>query len=64
MLKVSWAPEEAIALLDLYLKNGSSPNISRERLERLSHIYHNRAKALGLQIDEKFRNLAGLKLQL
>lgn len=64
MIKVPWNIEEAVALLDIYIKNGSKPNVPKKQLEQLSLIYCNRAKILGLNVDDKFRNLAGLKLQL
>ena len=44
-------------------KNGSKLNVPKKQLE-LSRVYCNRAKILGLRVDDKFRNLAGLKLQL
>lgn len=64
MIKVQWAVEEAVALFDLYFQHGSKMNLPMDEVEKLSEIYNKRAKALGLDVDEKFRNISGLKLQL
>jgi len=64
MVKIRWELEEAIVLFDLYLQNGSNPNISDEKLMKASYLYNKRAKKLGLLVDSKFRNLSGLKMQL
>ena len=64
MIKVKWELEEAVALVDLYFRNGQSIDVSIEHLESLSQLYVKRANTLGLSIDEKFRNIAGLKIQL
>ena len=59
---VLWELEEAVVLFDLYLQNGT--NVPNKQLEELSKMYQNRAKKLSLRIDEKYRNLAGLRMQL
>ena len=64
MKRVKWELEEAVALFDLYFKNGSNLNVDNEALLSLSRIYQNRAKWLKLDTDSKFRNLSGLRLQL
>lgn len=64
MIRVKWEFEEAVALFDLYFRCGKSLNVPLEELEKLSLCYNNRAKSLGLHVDEKFRNIAGIKLQL
>ena len=56
--------EEAVALFDFYLKNGASLSIPEEKLSEISKAYRNRANQLGLVVDEKFRNLNGLKMQI
>lgn len=62
VIKVKWTEEEAIALFDLYFREGMNAPI--EHIIHLSHIYQNRATKLGLNIDDKFRNISGLKMQL
>lgn len=64
MAKIYWELEEAVALIDLYIQNGSMPNISDEKLAELSCIYSKRAQKLGFPANSKFRNLAGLRMQL
>lgn len=64
MIKVRWELEEAVALFDVYFRNGRSLNISEDILENLTEMYIRRAKDNGITIDEKFRNLPGLKMQL
>ena len=64
MIKVQWELEEAVALFDIYFKNGGSLNISEDILGNMSEMYIKRAKDNGIIIDEKFRNLSGLKMQL
>ena len=48
----------------LQSKNGASLSIPEEKLSEISKAYHNRANQLGLVVDEKFRNLNGLKMQI
>lgn len=64
MIKVQWELDEAVALFDVYFKNGGSLNVSEDVLINLMEIYIKRAKDNGITIDEKFRNLPGLKMQL
>ncbi len=64
MLKVKWDLEEAVALYDLYRREGCTLNVPKEELEKLSKIYRKRAKILGLKVDDKFRNLSGLSMQI
>ena len=64
MIRVRWELEEAVALFDLYFKNGASLSIPEEELLEISKAYHNRANQLGLVVDDKFRNLNGLKMQI
>lgn len=64
MIKVKWELEEAVALVNLYFENGKSTDVPLERLKALSQLYAKRANALQLAIDDKFRNVAGLKIQL
>ena len=64
MIKVQWELEEAVALFDIYFKNGGNLNVSEDILVNLRDIYIKRAQKNGIIIDEKFRNLSGLKIQL
>lgn len=64
MIRVNWELEEAVALFDLYFQHGGEINIADEQLTALSQAYQRRADQLGLLVDEKFRNLAGLRMQL
>ena len=64
MKRVKWELEEAVALFDLYFKNGSNLSVDDEALYSLSRLYQRRAKLLNLDIDSKFRNVSGLRLQL
>ena len=64
MKKVRWELEEAVALFDAYVKNGKRLGVPKNVLESLNRIYNRRAQVLGLDVDEKFRNIAGLNMQL
>ena len=64
MNRVKWELEEAVALFDLYLKNGASLSVPEEKLLEISKAYRKRAEQMKLPIDEKFRNLNGLKMQI
>ena len=64
MLKVKWDLEEAVALYDLYRQTGCTLNVPKKELENLSIIFRKRSKMLGLKVDDKFRNLSGLRMQI
>lgn len=64
MIKVKWELEEAVALFDVYFKNDGNLNVSEDILGNLTEMYIKRAKDNGIIVDEKFRNLSGLKIQL
>ena len=64
MIRVPWDLEEAVALLNLYERYGETSVPPLHEIENLSKIYQHRAHVLGLNIDDKFRNVAGLNLQL
>lgn len=64
MIRVQWELEETVALFDVYFKNGATLSIPEEKLIEISNAYRNRAKQCGLIVDEKFRNLNGLKMQI
>ena len=61
MKRVKWEMEEAVALYSLYKKYGFP--IPKEELIRLSFALNRRAEILGLDKDEKFRNISGLDMQ-
>ena len=63
-MKINWELEEAVVLMDLYLKKQDYRKISDEDLMYLRKFYLNRAKILNLNYDIKFRNIHGLKMQL
>lgn len=64
MIRVRWELEEAVALMDLYFGCGATLSVPNDELLKLSQIYRNRANILGLDVDDKFRNLSGMKMQL
>lgn len=64
MKRVCWNLEEAVALFDLYLSVGKHLDIPEKDVARLSQILIVRGQQLGWNIDEKFRNISGLRLQL
>lgn len=64
MKRVQWDIEEAVVLLGLYLKNNGSLAVAPDELDALTEMYKRRAKRLGIDFDEKFRNASGLKIQL
>lgn len=39
MIKVQWELEEAVALVDIYFKNGGSLNVSEDILVNLRDMY-------------------------
>lgn len=64
MLKVKWDIEEAVALMNLYFENDCKIPVEPEKVKRLSTLLNKRAKLLGLETDDKFRNVPGLNMQL
>ena len=64
MIRVRWQLEEAVALMDVYFRYGGTLRIPEDELLHLSRLYQNRARILGLRVDEKFRNLAGMQMQM
>lgn len=64
MIRVRWELEEAVALMDLYFRYGATLSVPNDELLKLSQIYRKRANILVLNVDDKFRNLSGMKMQL
>lgn len=60
MIKINWSVEEAVALFYFYFNGLTSKN----DLKKLSAAYKKRAVMLGIQTDDKFRNINGLSMQL
>lgn len=64
MKRINWAVEEAVALYDCYFRNNGKLPVPEEELIALNKMYVKRANMLNLDFDEKFRNKAGLSMQL
>lgn len=62
MKRIKWAPEEAVAIVDLYFRfaDGMVADLNAELIE-LSRTLNRRADILGIAHDGKFRNLNGMK---
>lgn len=64
MKRVKWDVEEAVALMHLYFDNDCKMSVDSEQIENLSKIMKKRAEILGFDVDDNFRNVAGLDMQL
>ena len=64
MKRINWDLEEAVALYDLYFKSGQTLSIDKDKLKQLSEILNKRAKLKGWIVDDKFRNVTGLSMQV
>ena len=64
MKKVKWDVEEAVALMHLYFDNDCKIYVDSEQIESLSKILRKRAAILGFDVDDRFRNVTGLEMQL
>ena len=64
MNRIKWDLAEAVVLLDVLLENWGRTSVPDEKLRELSEMYKRKASAAELCYDHKFRNLAGLKMQL
>ena len=63
MIKVNWDVEELVALIDIYRRHeGKSHSQIEAELIKLSAALTTRADRLGIEHDEKFRNLNGMKM--
>lgn len=61
----NWQLEEAIMLIELYFKNlNQSAEQMQKGIENLSALLRRRAVILHKPIDERYRNISGVKLQL
>jgi hypothetical protein len=62
---MKWDIEEVILLVDLYNKTKDVSTQKKEELiSNFSFLLINRAKLLNFDIDDKFRNIPGIKMQL
>ena len=64
MIKIKWDLPEAVVLLDTLLENWGRTSVPETKLLELSEMYKRKATASGISYDEKYRNLAGLKMHL
>lgn len=64
MKRINWDLEEAVALYDLYFKSGQTLSIDKDKLKQLSGILNKRANLKGWIVDDKFRNVTGLSMQV
>lgn len=61
----NWQLEETIMLIELYFKTlNLSAEQAQKEIEKLSALLRNRAVILQKTIDERYRNISGVKLQL
>ena len=63
MKRIIWDEEEAALLVDTYRRIEATPSQKNELLHQLSDVLRKRAISKGLEIDERFRNFNGMKLQ-
>ena len=63
MRRVIGAGEEAALLVDSYRRIEAMPSQKNELLHQLFDVLRKRAILKGLEIDERFRNFNGMKLQ-
>lgn len=61
----NWQLEEAVMLIDLYFRTQSlSSEQVEEEVKKLSLLLRNRAVLLKKTIDERYRNINGIGMQL
>ena len=63
MKRIKWTLEESIVLVEAYVRHGQTIPLPADEIARISELLNRRAKILGLDVDEKFRNKAGLNMQ-
>ena len=57
-----WSIEEAVALMDLSLREHR--NVSKEKIRLFSNACRKRGESNGILVDEKYRNETGIQMQL
>lgn len=62
---MQWDREEEILLIDLYIYSKThSDDETNKEIEEMSQLLRKRALYNNIQIDDKFRNVTGLKMKL
>lgn len=64
MNKFKWDLQDAVVLYDFYFNLGHKFEVNEEYLKELSLLMKRKALMNGLQINDKYRNIAGLKMQI
>lgn len=64
MKRIKWEREESVALMNLYFSSGAKLPVEQDEVANLSKVFSKRAHMLGYEIDEKYRNINGLNMQL
>ena len=64
MKMINWDLEESVALMHLYFSSGAAIPVDQELVLALSCKMRHRGELLQYEIDDKFRNVAGLNMQL
>lgn len=57
-----WDLQEAVALIHLYIEENG--NVSEEKIHWFSKLCKKKAFLNGIQIDERYRNIDGIRMQL
>lgn len=63
-VKISWNQHEIALLIDLMMNVNSGLIVRKEAVKELSNELRNAAIAHGIQIDDTFRNISGIGMQL
>lgn len=56
--------KQLFCMIYIYIKSGQKMNIEKKTLEELSVLLNKRAKEKEMIVDEKFRNIYGLSMQI
>ena len=64
MLRIPWDLSEAVMLVNAFYQNNQSTSFEIDYLQGLHTMFLRRATNLKIEHDEKYRNIAGLKMQL
>ena len=63
-MRIPWDLEEAVLLINYYFEHGEIFYISNDEAREISKLLRCRAERLSIPVDEKFRNITGIKMQL
>lgn len=59
-----WGRKEVILLVTEYFKTKTMTKIDQENsIENMSKVLRNRAKIMNLKIDERYRNITGIRMK-